>query len=146
MVSEAASPVRYELIAPLRLETVDLVHDMIAQLCDHEPATGPVDRIRFETAVIEVAANIVEHSVRTDPPHLGRRTFHLSVEGDASTLSATFTDDGRPVTIDFESISMPGADAESGRGLALALAAVDAVDYERSDAQNLWRIVCHRTD
>jgi serine/threonine-protein kinase RsbW len=146
MGPDAARPVRYELIAPLRPETIDLVHDLIAQLCDQEPVTGPIDRIRFETAVVEVAANIVEHSVRTDPPDLDPRMFHVCVQGDLETLSATFTDDGRPVEIDFESISMPGTDAESGRGLALALAAVDAVEYERSDAQNLWRIVCHRSD
>ena len=39
---------------------------------------------------------------------------------------------------------MPDADAESGRGLALAAAAVDDMSYERVEGRNHWRLRCVR--
>lgn len=136
---------RFALMAPLRPGTMDLIHELVAQACASEPPASMVDRIRFETAVIEVAGNIMEHSARIDPPHLEPRTFDIVMVSDPTTLSAVFRDDGRPVELDFHAISMPDEDAEAGRGLALALAAVDEVTYERVDATNTWRITCHRT-
>jgi serine/threonine-protein kinase RsbW len=37
---------------------------------------------------------------------------------------------------------MPGAEAESGRGLALALAALDHLEHQRVDGRNRWLLRC----
>ena len=46
--------------------------------------------------------------------------------------------------IDLSSVAMPDELAESGRGLALAMAAVDDLSYEREGGRNLWRLTCIR--
>jgi serine/threonine-protein kinase RsbW len=132
------------LRAPLGPEALDQVHALVARLCDAAP-TSMIDRIRFETAVIEIANNILEHSRRTDPPSDEPRSFDIVLHGRPDKLTAEFRDDGRPVVIDFEAISMPDEDAEAGRGLALALATVDEVTHEHQEGLNIWRIVCRRS-
>ncbi|NRQ50557.1 ATP-binding protein [Aeromicrobium stalagmiti] len=140
------SAVTLTMVAPLGPASLDEVHDLVARLFDEVPDTSMVDRIRFETAVIEVAGNILEHSRRTDPPSDEPRSFDIVLRGDRGELAAEFRDDGRPVQIDFEQISMPGEDAEDGRGLALALATVDEISHERHDGLNIWRITCRRSE
>jgi serine/threonine-protein kinase RsbW len=131
------------LRAPLGTEALEEVHALVARLLD-EAEAEMVDRIRYEMAVIEIANNILEHSRRNDPPSDEPRFFDVVLTADAARLTAEFRDDGRPAVIDFESISMPGDDAETGRGLALALATVDDISYEHRDRMNVWRIVCRR--
>jgi serine/threonine-protein kinase RsbW len=135
---------RLSLRAPLGPEALEQVHELVARLCD-EVTASMMDRIRFETAVIEIANNILEHSLRNDPPSDEPRSFHIVLRGGADQLTAEFRDDGRPVVIDFEAISMPDEDAEAGRGLALALATVDEVTHEHQEGLNIWRIVCRRS-
>jgi serine/threonine-protein kinase RsbW len=145
MPSEApAGGVRYRLEAPARPESVDLVHDLIEKLWTHEAPPTVTDRIRFETAVIEILSNIVEHAARVDPPDVDPRQFHLVVLCDDRSIEAQFGDDGRPAEIDLESVAMPGSDAEAGRGLAMASAVVDELSYERIGPVNHWKLVCHR--
>ena len=136
----------FSLVAPLGPSSLEQVHGLIAHLFEDAGVTSMVDQIRFETAVIEVANNILEHSRRTDPPSDEPRTFDLLLHGDETVLTAEFRDDGRPVEIDFEQISMPGEDAEDGRGLALALATVDEISHEHRDGLNVWRLICRRSD
>ncbi|MBC7630991.1 ATP-binding protein [Aeromicrobium sp.] len=133
------------LVAPLSQAALEEVHNLVAQLFDTVGVTEMLDRIRFETAVIEVAGNILEHSTRTDPPSDEPRSFNIVLQGDAHALTAEFRDDGKPVEIDFEQISMPADDAEEGRGLALALATVDEISHEHTDGLNIWRLTCRRS-
>jgi serine/threonine-protein kinase RsbW len=135
---------RYRLVAPARPESVDLVHDVIEQLWSHEPAPSMGDRMRFEMAVIEILGNIVEHAARVDPPDVSPRQFDLVVSCDDEAIEARFGDDGKPAEIDLEQVAMPGVEAEAGRGLAMAVAAVDELSYERIGPVNHWRLVCRR--
>ncbi len=111
--------------------------DLGADVTDH-------DRLRFEMAVVEIVANIVEHAGLTDtrPPV---RMITCVVTVDDEEVRAEFADDGRPAAIDLSAVFMPGEDAESGRGLALAVAAVDDLRYEREDGINRWTVVCVRS-
>jgi serine/threonine-protein kinase RsbW len=103
------------------------------------------DRIRFETAVIEVLGNIVEHAYELDAaPADALRRFDVSLSATSDELVARFGDNGIPMAIDLSEVTMPGVDAESGRGLALAVAALDDLSYERVDGRNLWRLTCRR--
>ena len=134
----------YQIVAPARPESVDLVHDVIAKLWTHESPPIIADRIRFETAVIEILSNIVEHAARIDPPDAFPRQFDLVVRCDDVAIEARFGDDGKPAEIDLEQIAMPGAAAEAGRGLAMASAVVDELSYQRIGPVNHWTLVCHR--
>ena len=53
--------------------------------------------------------------------------------------------DGTDV-LDLGEVTMPGDEAESGRGLALALASLDHLTHERVDGRNRWTMVCERAD
>lgn len=137
-------PALYHLLAPARPQSIELAHDVISQLWTHEPMPSVTDRIRFETAVIEILANIVEHAARLDPPDVSPRQFDLTVAMDADKIEARFSDDGKPSEIDLAQVTMPSEDAEDGRGLALTLASVDDLSYERIGPVNHWTLVCHR--
>ncbi|MDO9379227.1 MAG: ATP-binding protein [Nocardioidaceae bacterium] len=139
-----ASVTRVSLEAAAREDSVDLLHTLVASLWEGSPDVAMIDRIRFETAVIEVMANIVEHAYAIDGEGVTGRRFDVSLLADPTSLVATFADDGRPCEIDLSTVSMPGYDAESGRGLALASAAVDDLAYHRDGVINHWSITCRR--
>lgn len=142
------SPGRLELWGPATPEMLDLVHAVLDQLwADHDDVSEG-DRARFETAVIEILGNIVEHAYRLDPSDYpdveSARRFDVSLLATDEELVAAFGDNGMPVALDLSNVTMPDEDAESGRGLALAAAAVDDLSYARVEGRNHWRLLCVR--
>jgi serine/threonine-protein kinase RsbW len=137
-VTEAATRT---LEADVAVESLDLVHDTLALWWDEVGEIDVRTRFAFETAVIEIAGNVVEHTIAADAARGRRFTLDL-VAGDV--LTATFRDDGLPAELDLSAVTMAGTDDESGRGLALALAAVDRLDYQRVDGKNVWTLECAR--
>jgi len=135
---------RLELSAPATPEMLDLVHAVLEQLWAGHADVAPSDRVRFETAVIEILGNIVEHAYELDAPAAGDRRFDISLTASSTELVASFGDDGVPMSIDLSAVAMPDELAESGRGLALAMAAVDDLTYAREGGRNLWRLTCLR--
>lgn len=130
--------------APVEAESLDLVQDRLVTLWSSDETVALSDRIRFEMALVEVVANIVEHAFQHDADVGGRRlTVAMTLTPDR--LEAHLYDNGLPAEIDLKAVTMPDGDALSGRGLALAVAAVDEVGYERVDGRNHWRLVCRRT-
>ncbi|MGL4256681.1 ATP-binding protein [Microbacterium sp.] len=131
MATESA--IRLEGIADPLL--VDRVHDALDRLFERAPGAGDEDRMLFRLAVSEVATNVVEHALAREP-------IHVTVEVDAApgAFSAVFTDTADPALIDLGAVEMPGEDAESGRGLAIALAALDELVHERNGG-NTWRLL-----
>lgn len=125
-------------------EVVDEVLDRLEDLWAAHPDVDAADRTRFQMGLIEILANIVEHAYRLDQEPVRRR---LSVEVDVApdALSAVLGDNGQPVEIDLGLVTMPDADAESGRGLALALASLDHLEHERVGGRNRWTLRCDRT-
>ena len=118
MGSEAgASALASAFVAgPAELSLVDDVHEALESLWQQAPGVGDEDRMLFALAVSEVATNVVEHAEGAAPAQV---TVTLTV--DASALTAVLTDDADPALIRLNDVSMPDSDAESGRGLALAL-------------------------
>lgn len=142
-------PGRLELSAPADPEIMDLVHAILEQLWANHPDVSDVDRFRFETAVIEILGNIVEHAYLLDPdstasPVDQARRFDIVLGATDEKLIATLGDNGMPVALDLSNVAMPDEDAESGRGLALAVAALDDLSYERVDGRNHWSLTCIR--
>ena len=133
-----------EAVATLSLEgradpvSLDRVHDLVDELWNRVPDVAVRDRHAFETAVIEVAGNIVEHG----GPEVRLRVW-LTVTADR--VEAHFRDTGRAVDLSAADGPEPDELAEGGRGLALARAAADAVEYERTGLTNRWRVSKART-
>lgn len=90
----------------------------------------------FETAVAEVAANIVEHGVEDR-----LATVTLTLAASEGRVEAIFEDDGSPVDVDLGGVSMPEELAERGRGLAIAASVLDVLEYQRVGGVNTWRLV-----
>lgn len=135
---------RLELSAPATPEMLDLVHSVLERLWAAHDDVAPADRARFETAVIEILGNIVEHAYELDAGDAGSRRFDVTLTATDTELVAAFGDDGVPMSIDLSTVGLPDDLAESGRGLALAMSAVDDLAYERAGGRNLWRLTCHR--
>jgi len=119
---------------PADLSLVDALHAALASLWSAVPDVAEEDRMLFELAVSEVATNVVEHAEGPDHAQVSMR-----LEVDRTALTAVVTDDADPALIRLDEVSMADADAESGRGLALALAALDELVHEPGDG-NVWRL------
>lgn len=135
------------LSVPARPTSLELVHTAVAQLWSDHETVGVPDRIRFETAVVEIFANIVEHAFRTDPevPDPVTRRLEVRLSASPARLEADFSDNGLPAELDLSAVTLPDDEATSGRGLAMAIAAVDDLRYERHEGRNYWSLTCDRT-
>lgn len=120
--------------------SLDEVHALFARLWDQAADVEPPDRIAFETAVSEVAANIVEHAAR------GRAiAMRLVLRAPDDRVEAHLEDLGYP----YQPPALPPAAgddpmAEHGRGLMIARALTDELVYERDGAVNRWFLLRRR--
>lgn len=119
-------------------EGVDELHDLLERAATEDRTVDPTDLMLFETAVIEIASNVVRHGT---PAGGVRWRFHLEITAD--DLRATLHDDGDAFEGDVGR-EMPGQHAEGGRGLPLASTMLDELDYAREGEANVWRMVKHR--
>jgi serine/threonine-protein kinase RsbW len=116
-------------------DDVDVVHDLLATVWADYPGVSAIDRMSFETALIELAANVILHS-RTDAGVQCDMTVAV-VDG---RIEARLSDTGLPGGVELASRSMPDEMSETGRGIPLIQALVDVVEYDHSDSRNHWRI------
>jgi serine/threonine-protein kinase RsbW len=115
-------------------ETLNLLHDLLERVGAEHPDIDAGDLMLFETAVIEVAGNVVEHG---RPPGAVSWTFQLRVLPER--LEARLSDSGEEYPGGTWGLEMPSDPLqEDGRGLALATAVLDALEYERTDGVNHW--------
>lgn len=119
-------------VDPGCLEKVDL---LLQQVWATSADVSGTDRTLFETAVIEIAANIIQHGAGE-----GSINYTLTIEVYPDRLDAHFRDDGIAAQVDIDALSMPDPLAESGRGLAIAKAALDVLAYERQNNNNNWTL------
>jgi serine/threonine-protein kinase RsbW len=121
-------------------ESLNLLHDLLEHVGRLHPDVDAGDFMLFETAVIEVAGNVVEHG---QPAGSVRWTFRLEVHPDR--LEARLSDSGEEYPGGTWGTEMPGDPMqEDGRGLALATAVLDSLTYERADDANHWTMLRHR--
>ena len=138
---------RFSLRADGVPESLELVHDLLDEVWESEAGIGLMERIRFETALIEVASNIIEHSkpASSDPIR-----FRLELECSPERLYAEFHDNAKPAGIDLsaaplqEDLSSLDNISSTGRGLALAKVALDEFSYAKLVAGNKWTLMCKR--
>ena len=127
---------------PATIESIDVVQAEFDAWWSALDDAKIETRFALEIAVVEIAANIVEHTHRAEG-QAGRR-YQLELSADDDVLTAVFTDNGMPADIDLSTVTMADVDDESGRGLALAIAALDSLDYRRANGRNVWTLVCRR--
>ena len=120
-------------------EELDRLHALFEQVATDHPDLDGADLMLFETAVMEIAGNVVEHGRPA-----GRVSWVFDLEVTPERLTGELSDSGQEYLGDL-SPAMPEALAESGRGLALAGAALDELDYRRGDDANHWTMVRHRS-
>ena len=87
---------------------------------------------------MELANNVAEHG-----RPVGQVSWRFVREVRTDALSARLSDSGEEYA-DWDpdtTPEMPGELATGGRGLALASAVLDELDYQRTDGINEWRMV-----
>ena len=135
--------------ADVSLEGLDSVHTLLSQYWTvvEEALPCPVDatwRALFDTAVCEIAGNIVRHAYSDNP---GSATFHVSFDCYPDGMEATMRDRGSPYVL-MPAIGRPdmrdaldNIELDHGWGLPIAHAASDGLEYERlPDGHNQWVI------
>ena len=105
-------------------ETLNLLHDLLDRVREDHPDVESTDLMLFETAVIEIANNVVEHG---RPPGTIRYSFTLDVESDQ--LLGHLSDGGPP--LEAPHAPMPGTD-------------LDDLVYERVGEHNEWTMIRRR--
>lgn len=133
-------PVVQRVEGPADAGYLDAVHEALARLWSLA-AVADEDRMLFELAVAEVAGNIVQHATSAS----GAVEVRLDLQVSDDDLVAVFRDSADPPVLDLSAVSMPDAGAEAGRGLAIALAALDDLEHEPHDG-NVWRLRRRRRD
>ena len=96
------------------------------------PARAPIYPIRIK--LFARAPSILEQATRGRALEIRCNTARTS---GMTCMSTVGTAD--PALLDLRHVEMPDEDAESGRGLAIALATLDELTHER-DGGNTWRL------
>jgi serine/threonine-protein kinase RsbW len=115
---------------------LEAVHDGLARLWSRAPEVPDLDRLRFETAVIEIATNVVRH---TSPAGDGPVRASTLLRVAPPRIEAEISDDGTLADVDLDPAPVDDL-AESGRGIALVQRAVDTLTFARRPGRNTWRI------
>ncbi|MFD6053420.1 ATP-binding protein [Agromyces sp. NPDC060279] len=98
---------------------------------------------RLDLALGEVLANVVAHARPVGDAEGVAVDLTLSASPDA--VLVTVEDRATVAAVDLAAVSMPAEDAESGRGLALALAVLNGFSHEeREGGGNRWTLRLRR--
>ena len=121
---------------------LDAVQDALAELFAGVPEADGADRMLFETALVEIVGNLVEHArTPTDEPV----TIDLTLAVHPDRIEAVLLDNGVASRVDLTAAAEPVDDlAEGGRGLALVRAAAEVNHTQWTDG-NRWILTRRRT-
>ena len=116
-------------------DQLDSLHNLLTRVAGDHPEIDPLDIMLFETAVNEIANNVVEYGKPA-----GEVQWHLKFVVDSDAIKCDLIDTGQPFEVHL-SASMPDELAEGGRGLPMAQAILDEVKLMRSQEANHWHMV-----
>ena len=133
--SQMADPTIHMVSMSSPPDDVDTVHALLENVWRDSPNVSMIDRMSFETALIELVSNVIRHA----DSGLGV-ICTLTVEVTPDRIDATIRDTGEPGNVELVGRAMPGDLAESGRGIPLIQALVDDLSYEREGNLNRWNL------
>lgn len=131
----------YTITIATPTDDIDVVHTMLEGVWAKSPSVSAIDRLSFETALIELSSNVIRHA----DDGSGVQCV-LTVGVSDARIEARLTDTGVANDVELDGRTMPEVFAESGRGIALIKALVDEVEYVRSGSINHWRISRSRSE
>lgn len=114
------------------------IERLLASAWSVHPHVPELVRTQVAIATAEIGANILEHAAAG---RLLRLAMVIRVL--ANQVWVEFTDNGGPLRVDLNAVSLPDDMAERGRGLPLAKAVLDRLIYQR-DGMNHWTLVSRR--
>ena len=112
---------------------VERVLDAVQSLGTELQSGFEQDRTLFMLAVSEITTNIVMLNK-------GKVSVRVELDADPQELRAVIHDTASPAPVDVDDVKLPGVEAESGRGLALAHAVLDGLRHESGPAGNTWTL------
>ncbi|BCW08048.1 MULTISPECIES: ATP-binding protein [Micrococcaceae] len=117
-------------------DAIEAIHTELDALWDDASFVPEMDRMTFTTAVIESAANIVQHAqpVGEKPVEID---VDITVQPTRLVARVSAHNAREPFAEDMQA-DLPDEEAESGRGLALIEMLVTTVTFERQDGTNTW--------
>ena len=116
-------------------ESLDRVQDLLGGVRADHPEVDENDVAMFETAIVEIHGNVVQHA-RPE----GRVVYAFSLEVLEDRIVGYLTDTGSTAP-DLTGTKLVDELEESGRGLWLARSTLDELDYVRTADRNTWRMV-----
>jgi len=131
------SPSNYSAVVHSPPDTVNEAHDFLETVWGQRPDIGAGDRMAIETALSELVTNVIQNNPHR--PVLCEVTLTVT----PSALVLRTADTGEPLA-EAPRPSMPDADAEHGRGLALIELIADELDYRYAEARNVWQVTRRR--
>ncbi|MCU1438748.1 MAG: hypothetical protein JWP66_1835 [Naasia sp.] len=120
-------------------DDVDSVHELLEAVWRKHDDVRDLDRMAFETALVELASNVIRHA---DAGSGVRCSVTVAVT--ESRVEATLVDTGEAGDIVLTAAQLPDDLAESGRGLPIIQALVDELTYTRDGGLNRWCIARDR--
>jgi anti-sigma regulatory factor (Ser/Thr protein kinase) len=114
----------------------DAVHSLLEKLWIDAPYVGTLDRVGFETALMELVSNVFQHGESEVTP-----LCTLTVNTYSDRIECSLLDAGTPRELQLTGRSMPDEFAESGRGILLIQALVNELSYTRQGDRNRWHMV-----
>lgn len=116
-------------------DNVDLVHELLSTVWEKAPDASKRDRFSFETALVELASNVIKHADAGDGV-----TYTITIKIHHDAIEAEVVDSGKQAHVELNDPSFPDDLAESGRGIPLIMALVDHISYDRNENLNTWNI------
>jgi serine/threonine-protein kinase RsbW len=121
-------------------DSLDLLQDLMVRVRQDCPDVHDEDLSMFETAIVEIHGNVIEHG-----RPVGEVVYAFQLEVHDDRLVGILADTGGPVLDLPDAPEPPDELAESGRGLWLAQATLDELEYLRIGERNTWKLVRRRT-
>jgi serine/threonine-protein kinase RsbW len=116
-------------------DDLNAVHDFLEAVLETAPDIDELDRMAFETALVELAGNVIQHADGG-----GGTACVLTVTVDGGRLRAELTDSAEAGHVRLLGRRMPDELDESGRGIPFIQALVDTLEYRRDGEHNVWTI------
>lgn len=119
-------------------ESIDLLHALLDEVRTDHPEVVEADLSMLETAVIEIAGNVVRHAAED-----GTTLYEFRLWVRPHELVGELVYEGEDPDLPADP-QLPEDSAESGRGLVLAQAVLDDLEHSFVDGRNRWRMVRRR--